>query len=56
MSRNEQCGFRTGLTQTDLYKHRIWPETGKFGFRIVLSYHVCRLPVRFDGIVYVFCD
>ena len=30
---NQQCGFRTGLTQTGLYKHRRWLETGNFGFR-----------------------
>ena len=30
---NQQCGFRTGLTQTGLYKHRRWLETWNFGFR-----------------------
>ena len=26
------CGFRTGPTHNELYKHRIWLETGNFGF------------------------
>ena len=30
---NQQCGFRPGLTQTELYKYRRWLETGNFGFR-----------------------
>ena len=30
---NQQCSFRTGQTQTGLYKHRILLETGNFGFR-----------------------
>ena len=29
---NNLC-FRTGLTQTDLYKHRRWLEAGNFRFR-----------------------
>ena len=29
---NQQCGFRTGLTQTGLYSHRRWLETGNFEF------------------------
>ena len=27
-------GFRPGLTQTELYKHRRWLEDGNFGCRI----------------------
>ena len=30
---NLQCDFRTGLTQTELYKHRGWLEAGNFRFR-----------------------
>ena len=30
---NKQCGFQSGLKQTELYKHRRWLETGTFGFR-----------------------
>ena len=29
----KQRGFRTGLTQTGLYKHRRWLEASNFGFR-----------------------
>ena len=28
-----ECIFRTGLTQTELCKHRRWLQTGHFGFR-----------------------
>ena len=31
--KNQQCGSRTGLTQTELYKHRSRLEAGNFGFR-----------------------
>ena len=37
---NQQCGFHTGLTQTELHKHRRWQETGNFDLEsrgIVLS-------------------
>ena len=30
---NQQCGFRTGLTQTGLYKHRRWLEALNFVFK-----------------------
>ena len=30
---NQQCGCRTGPTQTVLYKHIRWLEVGNFGFR-----------------------
>ena len=30
---NQQCGFRTGLTQTSLYSHRRLLEAQNFGFR-----------------------
>ena len=30
---NQQCGFGKGPTQTELYKHRSWLETGNFEFR-----------------------
>ena len=29
----QQCGLRTGPTQTELYKHRRWLVTGNFEFR-----------------------
>ena len=32
-SENQQCGFRTDSTQTELYSHRSRLETGNFGFR-----------------------
>ena len=40
--KNQQCGFQTGLTETELYQLRIWLEAGKFKIRfrkkgIVLS-------------------
>ena len=31
--KKKKCGFRTGPTQTKLYKHMIWLETGNYGFR-----------------------
>ena len=31
--RKQQFGFRTGRTQTELYKHRRLLEAGNFGFR-----------------------
>ena len=31
--RKQQCGFRTGPTQTELNKHKRWLEAGNFGFR-----------------------
>ena len=31
--RNQQFGFRPGLTQNGLYSHRRWLEAGNFGFR-----------------------
>ena len=34
MKKKQQCGFRTGLTQTKLYKRRRWLEAGNFGFRM----------------------
>ena len=30
---NQHCGFQTGLTQTEMYKHRRWLEAGNFEFR-----------------------
>ena len=30
---SQQCGFATGMTPTELYKHRRWIEAGNFGFR-----------------------
>ena len=30
---HRQCGFRPGVTQTELYKHIRLPEAGHFGFR-----------------------
>ena len=29
----QQCGFQTGPSQTELYKHRRCLEVGNFGFR-----------------------
>ena len=42
--KNQQCGFRTGPTQTELYKHRRWLEAGNFGFRKSRNYiiHVAK--------------
>ena len=31
--KTNNLGFRPGLTQTVMYKHRRWLEAGKFGFR-----------------------
>ena len=31
--KTNNLGFRPGLTQTGLYKHRRWLEAGNFGFR-----------------------
>ena len=38
---NKQCGFKTGPTQSELYKHRKWPEAGNSGYRHVLSQSIC---------------
>ena len=32
--KNQQCGFRTSLTKSKLYKHRRWLEALNFGFRM----------------------
>ena len=37
---NQHCGFRTGPTQTGLYKHRRWLEAGNFGFRKKRNYTI----------------
>ena len=31
--KKQQCDFRTGSTQIELYKHRRWIEAGNFGLR-----------------------
>ena len=38
----KKLGFRPVPTQTRLYSHRRWPETGNFGFR---KYRKCTIRV-----------
>ena len=33
VKKNHKCGFRTGPTQTELYKHRRWLEAGNLQSR-----------------------
>ena len=33
LMKTQQCGFRTGLTQTELHKHRSRLEARNFGFK-----------------------
>ena len=35
------CGFRTGSTQTELYKRRRWIEAGNFRFRKKSNCTIC---------------
>ena len=36
--KTQQCGFRTGPTQTELHKHKRWVEVGNFEF---MEYRNC---------------
>ena len=42
---NQQYAFRTGPTQTELYKHKRWLEAGNFGFRKLLRGTVLSAPL-----------
>ena len=42
MRKPNRLSFRPSLTQTELYKHRRWLETGNFGFR---KYRDCTIRV-----------
>ena len=39
--KNQQCGFRTGSTQTELYKHRRWLEAENFVLRKKRNCTIC---------------